>query len=489
MLIFERPHAEPFNPQTIPTLPDSFPAHLRRRQPAGLPQVPELQVVRHYTGLSQRNMSVDTHVYPLGSCTMKYNPVICHEIATLAGFVQRHPCDDPQAMQGLLQSLYELQKRLAQITGMADFSLTPAAGAQGEWAGMAMIRAYHQSRNDMARSEVLIPAAAHGTNPATAVMCGYRVIEIPVQADGDLNLAALSDLLGPRTAAIMLTNPSTLGVFERQIGAIAERVHAAGGLLYYDGANLNALLGIVRPGEMGFDAMHVNLHKTFATPHGGGGPGAGAVGVGPRLVPFLPIPHVAYAATRGYYWQGRDEIPRTIGRLSTFGGQMGILIRAYTYILRLGDAGLRRVGQYATLNANYLQQRLKEEGFELPYGMRRASHEFVVSLAKESQKFGLSAQLCAKNLLDRGIHAPTVYFPQLVSECLLIEPTETEALGDLERLVDALCDIRELARTHPDVIQSAPHRMSVGRLDETRAARELDLTWQENNVTTLQKTE
>lgn len=483
MLIFEhsRTGRRPAVAATRSTTATQIPSALLRTESAGLPEVSELQVVRHYTRLSQKNMSVDTHLYPLGSCTMKYNPTICHELASQGGFLNRHPCDDEKETQGLLASLYDFQELLSEATGMSAFSLTAAAGAQGEWAGMAMIRAYHESRADHERTEVLIPAAAHGTNPATAAMCGYKIIEVPLKADGDLNLDALSEKLSPRTAAIMLTNPSTLGIFERQIGEIAKRVHDAGGLLYYDGANLNAILGEVKPGDMGFDAMHINLHKTFAAPHGGGGPGAGAVGVGPRLVPFLPIPHVG-RDDNGYRWLDRTDIPLSIGRLSAFAGNIGVLLRAYVYALRLGDEGMRRVARYATLNSNYLLHQLQAAGFNLPYGQRRACHEFVVSLAKEAQSCGLTALVFAKNLLDRDIHAPTVYFPQLVAECLLIEPTETESKEDLDRLLEAMRDIRSLAKEDPDYVQGAPHWLPIGRLDELRAARQLDLNWKQEKI-------
>ncbi|HXF07050.1 MAG TPA: aminomethyl-transferring glycine dehydrogenase subunit GcvPB [Candidatus Acidoferrales bacterium] len=456
---------------------EDLPAHLRRDAPPALPEVSEMQVVRHYTRLSQRNFSIDTQFYPLGSCTMKYNPRACNTLAMLPGFLNRHPLAPAARSQGFLACLHELQEILQAVTGMQAVSLTPMAGAQGELAGMAMIRAYHRARGDLARTEVLVPNAAHGTNPATAVMCGFQVREIPTDASGDVDFAALEAALGPRTAAIMLTNPSTLGVFERRIGEIAECVHAAGGLLYYDGANLNAILGQVRPGDMGFDVVHVNLHKTFATPHGGGGPGAGAVGVGERLRPFLPIPYVLKEGER-YRWAERADCPQSIGRLSAFMGNAGVLLRAYVYARLLGAEGMARVGVYATLSANYLLARLREVGFEPAYPERRASHEFTLTLKGLTARTGVTALDVAKRLLDYDFHAPTVYFPQLVPECLLIEPTETESKQDLDRFVAAMAAILAEAQEAPERLREAPHHLPVRRLDEVRAAREPDLRWQ-----------
>jgi glycine dehydrogenase subunit 2 len=350
------------------------------------------------------------------------------------------------------------------------------AGAQGEFAGVAMIRAYHDSRGDAERAEILVPSAAHGTNPATAVMCGYRVREVPVNADGDVDLDALTECLSPQTAGLMMTNPSTCGVFDRQIAEIARRVHDAGGLLYYDGANLNAILGKVKPGDMGFDVLHMNLHKTFATPHGGGGPGAGPVGVSERLLPFMPIPTVGQAGD-GYRWLEEDDVPQSIGRLSGFAGNAGILVRALAYALMLGRDGMRRVGEYATLNANYLAARLAEAGFVLAYPSRRASHEFVISFSQAANTLGVTAMDVAKRLLDYGYHSPTTYFPLLVPECFLIEPTETESKAELDGFVAALVAIMAEAETDPEMVRSAPHELPVRRLDDVKAARELDLRW------------
>ena len=354
----------------------AIPDALRRRQAPLLPEVSELDAVRHFTRLSQLNFSIDTNFYPLGSCTMKYNPKACNQYAMLPEFLGRHPLAPATVGQGFLNCMFELQEMLKEVTGMAAVSLSPMAGAHGEFAGVAMIRAYHRARGDLARDEIIVPAAAHGTNPATATMCGCSVKEIPVDAEGDVDLDALTKAVGPKTAGIMLTNPSTLGVFERKIEAVARIVHGAGGLLYYDGANLNAILGKVRPGDMGFDAIHMNLHKTFSTPHGGGGPGAGAVGVSARLEPFLPVPLVG-SGEQGYRWLDETERPQSIGRLSAFMGNAGVLLRAYIYMRMLGRDGMARVGEFATLNANYLQARLRDAGYELGYPTRRASHEFI----------------------------------------------------------------------------------------------------------------
>ena len=452
-----------------------LPATCLRGEPPRLPEVSELQALRHYTNLSARNFSIDNQFYPLGSCTMKYNPRGAHRAASLPGFLNRHPLSPAASSQGFLACLYDLQETLKQVTGMAAVSLTPMAGAQGEFAGVAMIRAWHDARGDVARREIIVPTAAHGTNPATAVMCGYKVREVAVGADGDVDMEALKAALGGQTAGIMLTNPSTCGVFERRIREIADAVHNAGGLLYYDGANLNAILGNVRPGDMGFDVLHLNLHKTFATPHGGGGPGAGPVGVAERLAPYVPTPIVTRDGDIYRFAEG-DEIPASIGRLSAFMGNAGILLRALAYARMLGRDGMRRVGEYATLNANYLMVRLADAGFELAYPDRRASHEFIVTFRNEAKTFGVTAMDFAKRLLDYGFHAPTTYFPLLVAECFLIEPTETETKAELDAFVEAMIRIRAEAETDPERVRTAPHTLPVGRLDDVKAARELDLT-------------
>src|SRR5262245_13063798 len=462
-------------PASVPEATD-IPVTLRRRTAPLLPEVSELETVRHFTRLSQLNFSIDTHFYPLGSCTMKYNPKACNQYAMLPEFLARHPLAPESHSQGFLTCMFELQEMLKEVTGMQAVSLTPMAGAHGEFAGVAMIRAYHRARGDLARNEIIVPEAAHGTNPATATMCGCVVREIAVGADGDVDLEALQAAVGPKTAGIMLTNPSTLGVFERRILEVARIVHDAGGLLYYDGANLNAILGMARPGDMGFDVIHMNLHKTFSTPHGGGGPGAGAVGVGARLLPFLPIPVVGRDGER-YRWLTEADLPQSIGRLSAFMGNAGVLLRAYIYMRMLGREGMRQVGEFATLNANYLSNRLQDAGFEAAYPRRRASHEFIVTLRRQARDLNVTAMDFAKRLLDYGFHAPTTYFPLLVPECLLIEPTETESKETLDAFVTAMSLIQKEAEQEPGRVTSAPHTMPVRRLDDVRAARQLDLTW------------
>ncbi|MGB5276188.1 MAG: aminomethyl-transferring glycine dehydrogenase subunit GcvPB [Gammaproteobacteria bacterium] len=453
-----------------------IPRHLLRQDRAGLPEVSELQAVRHYTRLSKKNFSIDTHFYPLGSCTMKYNPRACNTLAMLPGFLSRHPLTPDKYSQGFLVCMYELQSMLCEAMGMAAFSLAPMAGAQGEFSGIKMISAYHKANNDDARKEILVPDAAHGTNPATATMCGYTVREIPTLDNGDVDLDALRQATGPQTAGLMLTNPSTLGVFERHIESIAAIVHEAGGLLYYDGANLNAILGKIRPGDMGFDVIHTNLHKTFSTPHGGGGPGSGAVGVAERLKPFLPLPMVAENNGR-YHCVAEQDAPHSIGYLSAFMGNAGVLLRAYIYMRMLGKAGMERVAEFATLNANYMMAVAKRRGFQLAIPERRASHEFIITLKKEASELHVTAMDFAKRLLDLGYHAPTTYFPLLVPECLLIEPTESEAKEALDGFMDALEQIREEAKTDPEMVTTAPHTLPVKRLDEVSAARNLDLAW------------
>jgi glycine dehydrogenase subunit 2 len=512
MLIFERSHSGRRNAAQAPVNDvqiNDIPAALLRKDPPLLPEASEMDVVRHYTGLSQKNFSIDTHFYPLGSCTMKYNPRACNTLAMLPQFLARHPLAPEHTGQGMLACLHDLQEILKDVTGMAGVSLMPMAGAQGEFAGIAMIHAYHDARGDKARTEIIVPDAAHGTNPATAVMCGYTVKEIPTDNEGDVDLDALRAAVGPQTAGLMLTNPSTLGVFEKQIQAIQKIIHDAGGLLYYDGANLNAILGKVKPGDMGFDVIHMNLHKTFSTPHGGGGPGAGAVGVAKRLLPFLPLPVVAkeppppqpsdkttshstkppknggqvagYPGGRGsqesYRWLTEQDLPQSIGHLSAFTGNIGVLLRAYVYARMLGAEGMHRVAEFATLNANYLMAELQKAGFTVAFPQRRASHEFIVSIKPLKDATGISAMDVAKRLLDKGYHPPTTYFPMLVPECLLIEPTETESRETLDGFVAAMKEIRDEAHATPELVKGAPHTMPVRRLDDVKAARELDLTW------------
>ena len=480
MLIFEHSRPGRRNYSQAPlvkTEVQDIPAKLRRSKRPLLPEVSEMQTVRHYTNLSRKNFSIDTQFYPLGSCTMKYNPRACNSLAMLPQFLGRHPSAPESTGQGFLACMYELQEMLKEVTGMKGVSLTPMAGAQGEFAGVAMIRAYHDARGDTARTEILVPDAAHGTNPATAVMCGYTVREIPTDANGDINLDLLKAAVGPQTAGLMLTNPSTLGVFEKDIQQVQKAVHDAGGLLYYDGANLNAILGKVKPGDMGFDVIHMNLHKTFSTPHGGGGPGAGPVGVNERLLPFLPVPMVAQNKDGSYYLLTEKDKPQTIGRLSAHLGNAGVLLRAYIYARLLGREGMQRVAEFSTLNANYMLVELRKRGFDLAYPKRRATHEFIVTLKKLKDETGISAMDFAKRLLDKGYHAPTTYFPLLVPECFLIEPTETETQEELDGFIKAMEEIAHEARTTPDVVKGAPHTLPVKRLDDVKAARELDLTW------------
>ena len=456
-----------------------IPSNLMRNNKPRLPEASELQTVRHFTRLSQMNFSIDTQFYPLGSCTMKYNPRACNALALLPEFAGRHPLGPVSHGQGFLTCMFELQEMLKDVTGMKGVSLTPMAGAQGELAGVAMIKAYHEARGDHERTEIICPDAAHGTNPATAMMCGCQVVEVPTGAEGDIDFDALKSAVGPKTAGIMLTNPSTLGVFERRIKEVADLVHDAGGLLYYDGANLNAILGKVRPGDMDFDVIHMNLHKTFSTPHGGGGPGSGAVGVNDRLLPFMPIPVVGSKQVDGetvYDWLSENDLPQSIGRLSGFMGNAGVLFRAYVYMRMLGRDGMERVSEYATLNANYLSSKLQEAGFELAFPTRRASHEFIITLKREARSLNLTAMDLAKALLDKNYHAPTTYFPLLVPECLLIEPTETESKETLDNFVTAMIEIATAAKGGNE-FKDAPYTMPVRRLDDVKAARQLDLAY------------
>lgn len=479
MLIFEISKKDRCNPSQAPlekAAVEKIPDRFRREQRPLLPQVSELQALRHYTRLSQQNFSIDTHFYPLGSCTMKYNPRACNRLAMLPQLLGRHPYAPETTGQGFLACMYELQEMLKDITGMAAVSLTPLAGAQGEFTGVAMIRAYHDSRGDTGRSEILVPDAAHGTNPATATMCGYSVREIPTGREGDVDLEELKAAVGPKTAGLMLTNPSTLGVFERHITEIARVVHDAGGLLYYDGANLNAILGKVKPGDMGFDVIHMNLHKTFSTPHGGGGPGAGPVGANETLQPFLPVPVVTHEGGE-YRWLTEISLPHSIGRLSAFMGNAGVLLRAYVYARLLGRDGMQRVAEFSTLNANYMAAQLAKAGFQLAYPDRRASHEFIITLKQLKDETGVTAMDIAKRLLDKGYHAPTTYFPLLVPECFLIEPTESEDKDVLDGFIDAMTEIAAEAKDSPEQVKGAPHTTPVRRLDDVRAARQLDLTW------------
>jgi len=454
---------------------DRLPAAARRVTPPALPEMNEPDVVRHYVNLSQLNHAVDTGFYPLGSCTMKFNPKLNEWAARLPGFANLHPMAPDEVAQGTLQLLWELERALAEISGMQAVTLQPAAGAQGELTGILMIRAYHQARGDTGRTEVLVPDSSHGTNPATASMAGYTTITVPSAADGGVDLDAFTAALGPRTAAVMITNPSTLGLFETRVGELLDAVHAAGALAYMDGANLNAILGRFKPGEAGFDVMHFNVHKTFSTPHGGGGPGAGPVGVGEKLLPYLPMPRVLRNDDGTLRLEQPDERPTSIGRLRSFVGNTGVLVRAYAYICAHGAAGLREVSDDAVLAANYMKARLVGS-YDIPYD-RACKHEFVASASSIKHRTGVRTLDIAKRLIDFGFHPPTIYFPLIVDEGMLIEPTETESLETLDAFVEALIAIAAEADTDPDMIKGAPHTAPVRRLDETAAARQPNLRW------------
>jgi glycine dehydrogenase subunit 2 len=454
---------------------DRIPASARRATAPALPEMNEPEVVRHYVNLSHLNYSIDSGFYPLGSCTMKFNPKLNEWAARLPGFATLHPMAPDEVAQGTLQLLFELEEILAEVSGMQAVSLQPAAGAQGELCGILMIRAYHRSRGDTERTDVLVPDSSHGTNPATASMAGYRTITIPSAPDGGVDVAAFEAALGPRTAAVMITNPSTLGLFERRIGDLLDAVHSAGALAYMDGANLNAILGRFKPGEAGFDVMHFNVHKTFSTPHGGGGPGAGPVGVGEKLLPFLPSPRVLRGPDGAFRLERPGERPESIGRLRSFVGNTGVLVRAYAYLRAHGGSGLRQVSDDAVLAANYLKKRVAE-AYDIPYD-GACKHEFVASATGIKKRTGVRTLDIAKRLIDHGFHPPTIYFPLIVDEGMLIEPTETESIETLDAFADALIAIAAEAETDPETIRHAPHTAPVRRLDEAMAARQPNLRW------------
>lgn len=447
-------------------LQNKFPEHLIRKEEdaAELPEVSELQLVRHYTALSNKNHGIDNGFYPLGSCTMKYNPKVNEDIARLPGFRRIHPYQQSETVQGALELLYHLQEELATISGMDAVTLQPAAGAQGEWTGLMMVRAYHEA-NGEDRNTVLVPDSAHGTNPASATVAGFKTATIPSNEHGLVDLEALKKQVSDDTAALMLTNPNTLGLFETEILEIAKVVHDAGGLLYYDGANANAILGKTTPGDMGFDIVHLNLHKTFTTPHGGGGPGAGPVGVKEKLIPYLPVPRIE---KDGEQYVFNSDYPLSIGRVKGYHGNFGILVRAYSYIRTMGPDGLRQVSEGAVLHANYLRKKL-EDYFESPYP-QLCKHEFVLSGSKQ-KKLGVRTLDMAKRLLDFGYHPPTIYFPLNVEEGLMMEPTETETKETMDAFADAMIQIAKEAEEDPEKVLHAPHTTVVGRLDEVQAAR------------------
>jgi glycine dehydrogenase subunit 2 len=452
-----------------------IPADQLRTEAPRLPEVNEPELTRHYVNLSQLNYAVDTGFYPLGSCTMKWNPKVNEWAARLTGFASLHPFAPDELAQGTLQLLWELEQALAEIGGMRAVTLQPAAGAQGELTGILMVRAYHRSRGDLGRTEVLVPDSAHGTNPATASMAGFKTVSMPSAPDGGVDLAAFRAALGPQTAAVMITNPSTLGLFESRIGELLEAVHAVGALAYMDGANLNAIMGRFKPGEAGFDVMHINVHKTFSTPHGGGGPGAGPVGVGEKLLPFLPSPRVLREPDGRFRLEDPGERPASIGRVRSFVGNAGVLVRAYAYICAHGAAGLREVSDDAVLAANYVKSQVAGV-LDVPFS-RHCMHEFVASGASLKAETGIRTLDVAKRLIDLGYHPPTIYFPLTVEEALLIEPTETESLETLDDFVGALRRIVDEAHADPDLLHSAPHSSPVRRLDETTAARQPNLRW------------
>ncbi|MFG6148543.1 aminomethyl-transferring glycine dehydrogenase subunit GcvPB [Halobacillus sp. B23F22_1] len=446
-------------------------AFIRRSEPE-LPEVSELQIMRHYTALSTRNHGVDSGFYPLGSCTMKYNPKVNEDIARLTGFSHIHPLQPVETVQGALELMYDLQETLAEITGMDTVTLQPAAGAHGEWTGLMMIRAFHEGNGDYNRTKVIVPDSAHGTNPASATVAGFEAVTVKSNQQGLVDLEDLRRVVDEHTAALMLTNPNTLGLFEENIEEMASIIHEAGGKLYYDGANLNAILGYARPGDMGFDVVHLNLHKTFTGPHGGGGPGSGPVGVTAEFEPFLPKP-ILTKREDGYDFD--YERPKSIGRVKPFYGNFGINVRAYTYIRTMGAEGLKKVSEYAVLNANYMMRRLQKE-FELPFD-QHCKHEFVLS-GKLQKKLGVRTLDIAKRLLDFGYHPPTIYFPINVEEAIMAEPTETESKETLDAFVDAMLQIAEEAKHDPEKVQDAPHTTIVSRMDETTAARKPILRYQ-----------
>lgn len=458
----------------------NMPESLSRKSELPLPQVSEVDVVRHYTNLSQMNFGVDTGFYPLGSCTMKYNPKINEEVAAMPGFLGLHPLQPASTVQGALEVYYNMEKSLSAITGMSGFTFDPCAGAHGELTGLMIMRQYHLLRGDTKRTKVIVPDSAHGTNPASAAVCGLDVVVVKSKADGLVDVADLKPLLGDDIAGIMMTNPNTLGLFEKEIGQIADLVHGCGGLLYYDGANMNPLLGVVRPGDMGFDIMHLNLHKTFSTPHGGGGPGSGPVGVAERLIPYLPVPHVVKGEDGVFSINTAKDCPESAGQVSAFMGNFGVILRAYAYILMLGRQNLRMAGRFATLSANYIKECLKDS-YKLPIPSV-CKHEFVFDgLINDGSRpasegceeiHGTTTLDVAKRLLDFGFHAPTIYFPLLFHQAIMIEPTETESLETIDSFIDVMHKIAAEAAEDPSVLKTAPHNTPISRPDETRAARQ-----------------
>jgi glycine dehydrogenase subunit 2 len=448
---------------------NSIPEKLRRKRAPALPEVSEIEVVRHYTRLSQQNFGVDLGIYPLGSCTMKYNPKICDALAASHKIQELHPYQDERTVQGILRILYEASDFLAKIVGMDKITLQPAAGAHGEYTGVMLMRAYHND-NGSSRDEVIVPDSAHGTNPASAAMAGYKVVEVPSNSSGCVDKEALKSAVGERTVGLMITNPNTLGIFEREILEIAGIVHDAGGLLYYDGANLNAIMGKAKPGDMGFDIVHINLHKTFATPHGGGGPGAGPVGVTKRLSDYLPIPTIEFDGSTYHLDYNR---PKSMGRVRSFTGSAAVVLRAYVYMLLHGKEGLKTASEVAVMNANYMANKLRKiRGYSLPFADRvPRKHEFVLSASLLAKETGVSALQVGKRLLDFGVHPPTVYFPLIVEEAMMVEPTETVSKLELDTMIEAFERISQEAYAKSDQPATSPHATTVTRIDEARANR------------------
>lgn len=450
-----------------------LPVEFVRENAPALPEVSEVDVVRHFTELSMKNFGVDSGFYPLGSCTMKYNPKVNEAMARLSGFAGVHPLQSEDTVQGCLELLYEADSMLSEITGMDRVSLQPAAGAHGEMAGLMIIKAYHENKGDAKRKNIIVPDSAHGTNPASAALAGFDIVNVASDENGMVDIVALEKLLNDETAGLMLTNPNTLGLFDTNIKKIADMVHKAGGLLYYDGANMNAIMGISRPGDMGFDVVHLNLHKTFSTPHGGGGPGSGPVGVKKELAAFLPKP-VVEKTEKGFILD--NDRPLSIGKVRSFYGNFGVVVKAYTYMLMMGAEGLKAASEAAVLNANYVRVKLREH-FDLPYDTT-CMHEVVFS-GKKQKELGVSTLDIAKRLIDYGFHPPTVYFPLIVKEAMMIEPTETESRETLEAFIEAMISIAEEAQADPEAVKSAPMTTAVSRPDEGRAAREPRLKFAE----------
>jgi glycine dehydrogenase subunit 2 len=473
------PQTEEEIKQAVGDVNSLIPEHMRRTDKPKLPELSEVEVVRHFTRLSEMNYGIDSGLYPLGSCTMKYNPKINELLAALPTLGMVHPYQDESTVQGLLEILYKLERWLSEITGTYEVCLHPAAGAQGELLGTLLMRACLKSNGECEkRTEVIVPDSAHGTNPASAAMAGFNVVVLPSAVDGCINVEALKASVSEKTAGLMLTNPNTLGLFEKDIEEIAKVVHEAGGLLYYDGANLNPLLGKARPGDMGFDIVHINIHKTFSTPHGGGGPGAGPVGVSKDLAKFLPIPRIAFD---GQHYRLDYERPQSIGKIRGFYGNVAVLLKAYAYVLSLGFEGLKEAAEISVLNANYLMKKLKEiRGLTLPYDSEKPrKHECVLSAKPLKTETGISALNVAKRMLDYGVHAPTVYFPLIVEEALMVEPTETFEKEELDRFADAMRKVCEEAYSNPENVLKAPHNTAVSRLDEVKAShpRTMALSW------------